>query len=78
MPTDRGVVYRIGQSASCISGIFFVILSRFFRNGNSLAVHLPKKLGFVSAAQKLEVRPVGNTAVLRRLAMAAAENEVVF
>ena len=41
------------------------MLSRIFKSGNSLAVRIPKELGFVDAAQDVEVERVGNTLVLR-------------
>lgn len=41
------------------------MLSRVFKSGNSLAVRIPKELGFVDAAQDVEVERVGNTLVLR-------------
>ena len=41
------------------------MLSRVFKSGNSLAVRIPKELGFVDAAQDIEVERVGNTLVLR-------------
>ncbi len=43
------------------------MLSRVFKSGNSLAVRIPKELGFVDAAQEVEVERVGNTLVLRRI-----------
>lgn len=41
------------------------MLTRVFKSGNSLAVRIPKELGFVEAAQDVEVERVGNTLVLR-------------
>lgn len=41
------------------------MLTRVFKSGNSLAVRIPKELGFVNAAQDIEVERVGNTLVLR-------------
>jgi antitoxin VapB len=43
------------------------MLTRVFKSGNSLAVRIPKELGFVDAAQDVEVECVGNTLVLRRI-----------
>jgi antitoxin VapB len=43
------------------------MLTRVFKSGNSLAVRIPKELGFVDAAQDIEVERVGNTLVLRRV-----------
>lgn len=43
------------------------MLTRVFKSGNSLAVRIPKELGFVDVAQDLEVELVGNTLVLRRV-----------
>jgi antitoxin VapB len=43
------------------------MLTRAFKSGNSLAVRIPKELGFVDAAQDIEVERVGNTLVLRRV-----------
>lgn len=43
------------------------MLTRVFKSGNSLAVRIPKELGFVDAAQELEVERIGNTLVLRKL-----------
>jgi len=42
--------------------------TRVFKSGNSLAVRIPKELGFVDAAQDVEVERVGSTLVLRRVA----------
>ena len=44
------------------------MLAKVFKSGNSLAVRSPKELGFVDAAQDVEVERVGNTLVLRRVA----------
>jgi antitoxin VapB len=44
------------------------VLTRVFKSGNSLAVRIPKELGFVDAAQDVEVERVGNTLVLRLVA----------
>jgi antitoxin VapB len=41
------------------------MLTKVFKSGNSLAVRIPKELGFVNAAQDVEVERVGNTLVLR-------------
>ena len=41
------------------------MLTRVFKSGNSLAVRIPKELGFVDAPQDIEVERVGNTLVLR-------------
>ena len=41
------------------------MLTRVFKSGNSLAVRIPKELGFVHVAQDVEVERVGNTLVLR-------------
>lgn len=41
------------------------MLTRVFKSGNSLAVRIPKELGFVDAAQDVDVERVGNTLVLR-------------
>lgn len=43
------------------------MLTKVFKSGNSLAVRIPKELGFVDAAQDIEVERVGNTLVLRRV-----------
>ena len=43
------------------------MLTRVFKSGNSLAVRIPKELGFVDGAQDVEVERVGNTLVLRRV-----------
>lgn len=43
------------------------MLTRVFKSGNSLAVRIPKELGFVDAAQDVEVERVGNTLVLRKV-----------
>jgi len=42
--------------------------TRVFKSGNSLAVRIPKELGFVDAAQDVEVERIGNTLVLRLVA----------
>lgn len=39
--------------------------TRVFKSGNSLAVRIPKELGFIDTAQDVEVERVGNTLVLR-------------
>ena len=44
------------------------MLTKVFKSGNSLAVRIPKELGFVDAAQDIEVERVGNTLVLRLVA----------
>jgi len=44
------------------------MLTRVFKSGNSLAVRIPKELGFVDSAQDVEVERVGNTLVLRLVA----------
>lgn len=41
------------------------MLTRIFKSGNSLAVRIPKELGFASEAQDAELVRVGNTLVLR-------------
>lgn len=41
------------------------MLTRVFKSGNSLAVRIPKELGFVDAAQDVEIERVGNTLVVR-------------
>lgn len=41
------------------------MLTRIFKSGNSLAVRIPKELGFADIAQDVEVERVGNTLVLR-------------
>jgi antitoxin VapB len=43
------------------------MLTKVFKSGNSMAVRIPKELGFVDAAQDVEVERVGNTLVLRRV-----------
>ena len=42
--------------------------TRVFKSGNSLAVRIPKELGFVDSAQEVEIERVGNTLVLRAVA----------
>ncbi len=44
------------------------MLTRVFKSGNSLAVRIPKELGFVDVAQDIDVERVGNTLVLRLVA----------
>lgn len=44
------------------------MLTRVFKSGNSLAVRIPKEIGFVDAAQEVEIERVGNTLVLRAVA----------
>ena len=41
------------------------MLTKVFKNGNSLAVRIPKELRFVDVAQDIELKRVGNTLVLR-------------
>ena len=43
------------------------MLTRVFKSGNSLAVRIPKELGFADGAQDVEVERVGDTLVLRRI-----------
>ena len=43
------------------------MLTRVFKSGNSLAVRIPKELGFVDGAQDVDVERVGNTLVLRKV-----------
>lgn len=44
------------------------MLTRVFKSGNSLAMRIPKELGFVDDAQDVEVERVGNTLVVRPVA----------
>ncbi len=44
------------------------MLTRVFKSGNSLAMRIPKELGFVDEAQDVEVERVGNTLVVRPVA----------
>ena len=39
--------------------------TRVFKSGNSLAVRIPKEMGFVQAGQDIDIERVGNTLVLR-------------
>ena len=41
------------------------MLTRVFKSGNLLAMRIPKELGFVDAAQDVEVERVGNTLLAR-------------
>jgi len=41
------------------------MLTRVFKSGNSLAMRIPRELGFVDGAQDVEVERVGNTLVVR-------------
>ena len=41
------------------------MLTCVFKSGNALAVRMPKELGFVDAAQDVEVERVGNTLIVR-------------
>ena len=41
------------------------MLTRVFKSGNSLAVRIPKELGFVDAAQDVEIERIGNTLIVR-------------
>lgn len=43
------------------------MLTRVFKSGNSLAVRIPKELGFVDGAQDIDIERIGNTLVLRRV-----------
>jgi len=45
------------------------MLTRVFKSGNSLAMRIPKELGFVDDAQDVEVERVGNTLVVRPVAI---------
>lgn len=47
------------------------MLTRVFKSGNSLAVRIPKELGFVDAAQDVEIERVGNTLVVRPVVQAS-------
>jgi antitoxin VapB len=42
-----------------------IMRTKVFKSGNSMAVRIPKELGFVDAAQDIDVERVGNTLVLR-------------
>lgn len=44
------------------------MLTRVFKSGNSLAVRIPRELGFVDVPQDIDVERVGNTLVLRLVA----------
>ena len=44
------------------------MLTRVFKSGNSLAVHIPKGLAAIEAGQEIEIEQVGSTLVLRPLA----------
>lgn len=43
------------------------MLTRVFKSGNSMAMRIPKELGFANTAQDVEVERVGNTLVVRPL-----------
>jgi antitoxin VapB len=43
------------------------MLTRVFKSGNSLAVHIPEGLAIVEAGQEIEIEKVGSTLVLRPL-----------
>lgn len=44
------------------------MLTRVFKSGNSLAVHIPPGLAVVEAGQEIEIEQVGSTLVPRPLA----------
>jgi antitoxin VapB len=44
------------------------MLTRVFKCGNLLAVHIPEGLAFVEVGQEIEIEKVGSTLVLRPLA----------
>jgi antitoxin VapB len=44
------------------------MLTQVFESGDSLAVLIPKELGFVDAAQDVDIERVGNTLVVRLVA----------
>lgn len=48
--------------------------TRVVNRGNSLAVRILKELGFVDAAQDIEVGRVGNTLVLRRVSQETVDD----
>ena len=43
------------------------IKTRIFQSGNSLAVRIPKKLGFAQVAQEVEIERVGDSMVVRHV-----------
>jgi antitoxin VapB len=43
----------------------FIMLTRVFKSGNSLAVRIPKEMAFPAAVQEIDIERVGNTLVLR-------------
>jgi antitoxin VapB len=43
------------------------MLTRVFKSGNSLAVRIPKELGFDTSAQDVEIERQGETLVIRPL-----------
>jgi len=71
------VIWELNARMSIDSNVYTVytfiikdkpMLTRIFKSGNSLAVRIPKELGFVDGAQDVEVERVGNTLVVRRVA----------
>lgn len=41
------------------------MLTKIFKNGNSLAIRIPKELAIADAGQEVEIERVGNTLVVR-------------
>jgi len=41
--------------------------TRIFKSGNSLAVRIPKELGFYSASQEVEIERKGNALLIRSI-----------
>ena len=41
------------------------MLTRVFRNGNSLAIRIPKELAIAEVAEEVEIERVGNSLVVR-------------
>lgn len=41
------------------------MLTRAFKSGNSLAVHIPKEFDIVEAGQEVEIEKIGDTLLLR-------------
>jgi len=48
--------------------------TKVFKSGDSFAVHIPPELGFVNAAQDVDIERVGNTLVVRRIEAGTLED----
>ena len=58
---------RIYWIYNAFSKITMLTKTRIFQSGNSLAVRIPKELGFAEVAQEVEIERVGDALMVRHL-----------